>query len=77
MVLEDCGVADGLLARALLGLEHLDEKGGLRRLFGYGRLQLGSLLGSPAWRKRFAANIRSSGYRRHCFQRLCRLWSGD
>ena len=43
---------DGTLARALVGLEHLDGNGGLRRLFGCGWLQLGNLLGSPAWRKR-------------------------
>lgn len=71
------GLDDRMLARALLGLEQLDENGRLRRLFGYGRLQLGNLLGSPAWRKQFAANIKFAGYRRHCLQRLCRLWSGD
>jgi hypothetical protein len=71
------GLDDRMLLRALLGLEQLDENGRLRRLFGYGRRQLGNLLGSPAWRKRFAANIQSADYRRRCRQRLYRLWSGD
>jgi hypothetical protein len=71
----DVGLADRLLARALINVEHLleqlDENGRLRRFVGYV-----NLLGSPAWRQHFAANIRSPDYRRHCVQRLCSLWSG-
>jgi hypothetical protein len=70
------GLDASLLARAIIGLEHLDANGGLRRLFGYGQLQLGYLLASPAWRSRFAMNIRSSDYRRYCLQRLRHKWKG-
>jgi hypothetical protein len=73
----DLGVDANLLAGALVGLEHLDANGGLRRLFGYGRLQLGNLLASPVWRKHFATNIQFSEYRRHCLRRLRQKWSGD
>jgi Uncharacterised nucleotidyltransferase len=61
----DVGPDDGLLARALIGLEQVDRDGRARRLFGYG-----CRVTSPAWRKHFATNVRSSNYRRHCLQRL-------
>jgi hypothetical protein len=68
----DVGLDDGLLARALIGLEQVDRDCRARRLFGYG-----CRVTSPAWRKHFATNVRSSNYRRHCLQRLRALWAGD
>lgn len=73
----DAGLDHSLLARVLISLEELDQNVRLRRLFGYGRLQLSNLLGSAAWRKQFATNIRSPDYRHYCVQRLRHLWSGD
>jgi hypothetical protein len=71
------GIEDRLLARALVGLEQLDAYGRLRRFFCVGRRQFGNLVGSPAWRKHFATNIRLPDYRRHCAQRLRGVWAGD
>jgi hypothetical protein len=68
----DVGLDDGLLARAFIGLEQVDRDGRARRLFG-----CGCRVASPAWRKHFATNVRSSNYRRHCVQRLRGLWAGD
>jgi hypothetical protein len=75
--LAEVGPDDRLLARILAGLEQFDANGRLRRFFGYGRLQFGNLVGSRAWRKHFATNIRLPEYRRHCAQRLRGLWVGD
>jgi Uncharacterised nucleotidyltransferase len=71
--LANVGLDDRLLARAFVGLEQLDANCRLRRFFGYGQ----RLVGSPAWRKHFASNIRLPDYRRHCVQRLRGLWAGD
>jgi hypothetical protein len=71
--LANVGLDDRLLARAFVGLEQLDANCRLRRFFGYGQ----RLVGSPAWRKHFAANTRSPDYRRYCVQRLRDLWAGD
>jgi Uncharacterised nucleotidyltransferase len=68
---------DRLLARAFIGLEEVDPDGKARRLFGFGCCKLANLVASPAWRKHFATNVRSSDYRRHCVQRLRGLWAGD
>jgi Uncharacterised nucleotidyltransferase len=75
--LGEVGFEDTLLAGALAGLERLDENGRLRRFFRYGRRQFGNLVGSRAWRKHFATNIRLPEYRRHCARRLRGLWVGD
>jgi hypothetical protein len=75
--LAEVGPDDRLLARTLAGLEQLDANGRLRRFFRYGRRQFGNLVGSRAWRKHFATNIRLPEYRRHCARRLRGLWVGD
>jgi hypothetical protein len=73
----DVGLDDHLLARAFICLEQVDRDGRGRRLFGFGRRKLTHLMASPAWRKHFSTNVRSSDYRRHCVQRLRGLWAGD
>jgi hypothetical protein len=72
----DVALDGRLLARAFIGLERVDRDGRARRLFGYGCRQLANLVASPAWRRHFATNVRSSDYRRHCVQRLRGLWAG-
>jgi putative nucleotidyltransferase-like protein len=73
----DVALDGRLLARAFVGLEQVDQDGRARRLFGYAYCQLAKLVASPAWRKHFATNVRSSDYRRHCMHRLRGLWAGD